>query len=375
MSNWPRVWEILDTLLDDFDPSQAPNRENNYYWSVWLAARLANTLSIHTQQIKRPYRPIYDNLRNWIKFILLGDVRLPPVERAELGDILGLLGDDRKGVHLIDKLPDIDWCEIPSGDFHIGVTEEDIDLQKSKPWAAGWGFNRETPARHMHAASFYISRYPITQIQFKAFVVDGGYTSPEWWTKPGWEWLKENKVLSHAETSWGDQLNLPQTNVSWYEAMAFCRWLGKQVSDEISLPTEMEWERAARGADGRAFTWGDEFDTNYCNAEPTHIGRVCSVGCFPGSEGPWLKNTPSDMCGNVWEWCTTIYEEANGKEFSYPYDPEDGREDLELGDTYMRVLRGGCYLNVPFVVRTTFRGRDKPNARYGRQGFRVVKRS
>jgi formylglycine-generating enzyme required for sulfatase activity len=147
-------------------------------------------------------------------------------------------------------------------------------------------------------------------------------------------------------------------NVSWYEAVAFCGWLGERLGIGIRLPTESEWEKSSRGPDGRIYPWGDEFDASRCNASETEIGGTSAVGCFPSGASPYGA---LDMSGNVWEWCSTKWRES----YEEPAD-ENLRENAS------RVLRGGSFDINLRRVRCAFRvGRDPPLAfRY--LGFRVA---
>jgi len=106
-------------------------------------------------------------------------------------------------------------------------------------------------------------------------------------------------------------------------------------------------------------------------ASKSGIGSVCVVGCF-GRGGQWADGGANDMSGNIWEWCSTIFEIEEEREFRHPYDAADGREDSSRGEEALRLLRGGAYLSNALNVMTTFRGRDQPSRQYGRQGFRVV---
>ena len=111
-------------------------------------------------------------------------------------------------------------------------------------------------------------------------------------------------------------------------------WLSKQLGFEVRLPTEAQWEKAARGVDGRIYPWDSEFDARRCNVKNTGIGHTCAVGIFPLPDGPW-KDNPLDMSGNVWEWCFSKYAK-------YPYDESDGRNDKD--GTNRRVVRGGSFV-------------------------------
>jgi formylglycine-generating enzyme required for sulfatase activity len=136
--------------------------------------------------------------------------------------------------------------------------------------------------------------------------------------------------------------------VTWYEALAFCRWLTLALreqgelreSEEVMLPSEAHWEKAARGTDGCIYPWGDEADPNRANYNDTGIGTTSAVGCFPGGTSPYGLE---DASGNVLEWCG------------------DGR-----------VVRGGAFDYVARFVRCAYRDFGDPTTRYGRLGFRVV---
>jgi formylglycine-generating enzyme required for sulfatase activity len=153
--------------------------------------------------------------------------------------------------------------------------------------------------------------------------------------------------------------------VTWYEALAYCRWLTEQLrawerraepirqllceeSWQVRLPGEAEWEKAARGTEGRIFPWGNEPDPDRANCGDTGISSTSAVGCFPGGGSPYGV---LDMAGNVWEWCHSLYQ-------PYPYKQEDGQEDLGAGGT--RVLRCGSFDSSLRCVRCASRLRSSP---------------
>ena len=174
--------------------------------------------------------------------------------------------------------------------------------------------------------------------------------------------------------------NRPVRWVSWHEAIAYCEWLGAQLKTakafdgtelaglirsggwRISLPSELEWEKAARGGLRDAvFSWGDDSDAEQANYEAT-VGDTSTVGCYPPN-GYGLF----DMIGNVWEWTQSLYA-------PYPYQSNDGRENLDAGDDVDRVLRGGSWILRRGVARCAFRYGNHPHARANHVGFRVVLR-
>lgn len=364
-----QLWSLLDSLLDEHLPVNPGSGDPRWY-SVWLAARIVVEQEMYSSVQTPSKRGTIFRLKGWIRLLLRTFGALNSVERVEVGRALGVIGDNRPGVGLQENgIPDIEWCVIPAGEFLMGIKPEHIRNIKKQPWATGWNFTRETPHFSMTLPKYNISRYPITQKQFQAFVnADDGYVNNRWWTADGLL-CRENSVPPPASSL----DNSPQVEVRWYEAIAFCNWLSHKLGYKVRLPTEPEWEKAARGNDGRIFPWGDVFDSNFCNVGETGIGFPSPVGCFPLKNTAWGEDTPLDMTGNIWEWCTTICEKLDGGKYPYPYDASDGREDLSLPGEYLRVVRGGCFSNKPIYVQVTYRGRDKPDVKLPYEGFRVVR--
>jgi formylglycine-generating enzyme required for sulfatase activity len=165
-----------------------------------------------------------------------------------------------------------------------------------------------------------MARYPVTNAQYQAFIDAGGYRSARqsllktvnnlWQGDDWWRGLKRPEP----ETSRWLQANRPRTNVDWYEAVAFSRWLSKQLGYEVRLPNELEWERAARGRDGWQYPWGNAYESGRANIDETwgndrvgewNLGQTTAVGVYrhgASSEGVL------DLSGNVWEWCLNQYE-------------------------------------------------------------------
>ncbi|MEN8177601.1 MAG: SUMF1/EgtB/PvdO family nonheme iron enzyme [Pseudomonadota bacterium] len=227
-------------------------------------------------------------------------------------------------------LPDIDWVEIPAGLFIYGEGEEqqEIDLDL-----------------------FQISRYPITNSQYQCFIDAGGYEEERWW---------QDLIKPEPEKSTWEQPNRPRTDVDWYEAVAFTRWLSAQLNQPIRLPTEQEWEKAARDADGRQYPWGNEYINGYANVDESeekgeYLKQTTAVGLYPLDKSPYGVR---DMAGNVWEWCLNKYKH-----------PEQIEPDTS-GDS--RVLRGGSWIYNPGNARAANRYRDLPDYRNYDGGFRVV---
>ncbi len=226
-------------------------------------------------------------------------------------------------------LPDIDWVEIPGGEFLYQQRE------------------RRT------LGTFRIARYPITNVQYQTFVDAGGYRAERWW---------RDLRRPEPEPSHWPQGNRPRTNVDWYEAVAFTRWLSAQLRYEIRLPTEEEWERAARGREGREYPWGAEYESGRANideswdkAGPWNLAQTTAVGVYP--HGASVEGV-RDLSGNVWEWCLNRYDQ-----------PERIQPDTS---GQAQVLRGGSWFVHAADARASRRGWDRPGYRDARIGFRLV---
>ena len=151
--------------------------------------------------------------------------------------------------------------------------------------------------------------------------------------------------------------------VSWHDATAYCGWLAAETKKHYRLPSEAEWEKAARGTDGLIYPWGNEWDETRLNSKEAGPGDTTPVGQYSPS-GDSLYGA-ADMAGNVWEWTLSLFK-------PYPYDPDDGREDLDAPNDVPRVVRGGAFYYARRGVRAACRGWGVPGDGLWGVGFRVV---
>ncbi len=230
---------------------------------------------------------------------------------------------------------------------------------------------REAPYHKLDLPEYVIGKYPVTNAEFARFVEAGGYQEKGWWTEAGWQ-EKEARNWAAARY-WQDprynKPNQPVVGVSWYEAVAYCRWLSADRGETYRLPTEAEWEKAARGVDGNLFVWGNKFEASRLNVleGEQQVMATTPVGIYPDGRSPFGV---FDCAGNVWEWCTT-------KAFKpYPYDREEDEWSSEyLKGTDDRILRGGCWNNYQGYTRCAYRAWFLIDNRDSRYGFRVVSAS
>ncbi len=327
-----------------------------------LAGEALLEIGLKDVQAVARHAPLLERVKEWLAG-LVGTGALVAVERSDVANTLARFGDFRLGVGLgADGLPDIAWCEVPAGPFTMG---DDKGYEFDIPYA------------------YKISRYPVTNGQFQAFVDADGYRIEEYWREAKREGVWKNGMIQsrmHPE-DYGEPFSLsnhPVVGITWYEALAFTRWLteelrrAKRLGDawEVRLPSEAEWEKAARGTDGRTYPWGQELDRDRANYDDTGIGSTSAVGCFPKGASPYGVE---DMSGNVWEWTRSLWgKDWETPEFKYPYDARDGRENLDASREVRRVLRGGAFgINADFV-RCAARGGNLPDLRLRNIGFRVV---
>ncbi|MCB0214354.1 MAG: SUMF1/EgtB/PvdO family nonheme iron enzyme, partial [Anaerolineae bacterium] len=247
---------------------------------------------------------------------------------------------------------------IPAGPFLMGTPESEMP-ELEKLGLKRKVLNREVPQHEIDLSAYAIQRYPVTNVEFGRFIDEQGYQIRDYWTEAGWQ-QKERDGWTQprywADSRWNDPAQ-PVVGVSWYEAAAYAAWLAAKTNRPYRLPTEAEWEKAARGSDGRRYPWGNDWQPESCNNKANGLGRTTPVGQYlPTGDSPFGAG---DMAGQVWEWCSSKYGGGGDKpQFDYPYRPNDGREDVEGTDT--RILRGGSWNNDAAVCRCGFRSRGYP---------------
>lgn len=231
---------------------------------------------------------------------------------------------------------------VPAGEFTMGTDD---------PQAP----DDQRPARKVNVDAFYIDKHEVTNAQFKEFILANGYKTRKYWTKEGWDFIRKKRVyyiypekatyhidspLGFGENDVSTAPNHPVIGVSWYEASAYAKWAGKR------LPTEAEWEKAARGTDARIYPWGNKFDFSKLKYFPHH-DKLSPVGSYPKGASPYGV---LDMAGSVAEWCA---------------DNIDNKET--------KVLRGGGWDALRLQLRCTYRKNQPPIYQYYNTGFRCAK--
>ena len=261
------------------------------------------------------------------------DADLPP---DHLPPHLAHLSFEGRVIHGVEViLPPL--CIVPAGPFLMGTdTARDAVTEKER-WT-----KPETPQHSVTLPTYKIARYPVTVAEYACFVRTGQPTPDQWETQ-----------LSN--------LDYPVGNVTWHDAVAYASWLSKQTGDCFRLPTEADWEKAARGTDGRLYPWGDSFDTSRCNTIESIIKAATPIGNYPGGTSFYGVQ---DMAGNIWEWTSSLLT-------PYPYQEADGREDAHAPG--LRVLRGGSWFNEAWYARAAYRNSYYPEYIYDDVGFRLVR--
>jgi iron(II)-dependent oxidoreductase len=269
---------------------------------------------------------------------------------------------------------------IPAGDFIMGSSDEQVERYvKQFNWDYNW-YEDERPQHTVYLDAYYIDKYEVTNAQYKKFIDETGHSVPTESREAVKNILREvfqstgqldvpdsyiNAVMDTCEpyiwkngTYPPNKADHPVLLVSWDDANAYCQWAGKR------LPTEAEWEKAARGKDGRTYPWGEEIDPTRLNYDE-HAGGTTKVGSYPLGVSPFGVY---DMAGNVWEWVADWYD----KDY-YRYSPRKNPKGPKSGTSH--VLRGGSWKFDGYDARVADRNYHlgNPSYVYNLNGFRCAK--
>jgi formylglycine-generating enzyme required for sulfatase activity len=249
-----------------------------------------------------------------------------------------------------------DMVFVAAGNFIQGSSDAEINAAIQMcanayggvcPHPLDW-FTDETPRRMVYLDAFYIDRWEVTNQQFAAFVAATGHVTDAEKKGEGQTWRALNTA---------GREKYPVVWMSWNDANAYCQWAGKR------LPTEAQWEKAARGSEGYIWPWGSNWEAGRANASDGGAGAVVAVGSYPKSASPYGV---MDVAGNVWEWVADWYD-------PYWYSNSPTRNPGGPPSGVSRVLRGGSYRNPPWEVRAVHRHNGGPDGYAPDHGFRCVK--
>ncbi len=235
---------------------------------------------------------------------------------------------------IITKPDKMEWVTISAGEFIMGSSKEQIRRVKGiDPEFSDEWLEREQPQRKIYLSEYTIAKYTITNRQFKAFVDESGYQ-----TERELDGLGKSIWYKLREAPLEERLDHPVVCVTRKDALAYCEWFSEKTGIQIGLPTEAQWEKAARGSDGRLWPWGDEFDEMKCNI----AGKgTTAVGNYPQGASPYGV---MDCAGNIWEWCddwfaTDYYDYAPVRD---PRGPDSGEYYVVRGGSWYRGRRSAC---------------------------------
>lgn len=240
---------------------------------------------------------------------------------------------------------------VPAGEFVMGITPEQVKTLVEKHGASPGGFDFEKPAHTVNVSDFWIDRYLVTNQEYKKFIdANPNYPAPD----SAIEQLRALRWDDVTRTFPKGRDYFPVVLVSWFDANAYCAWAGKR------LPTEAEWEKAARGTDGRLYPWGNDWASDKTASGQRGALDASPVGKFQAGASPY---TAHDMVGNVWQWTSSLFE-------PYPYDASDGRQDPQTPGE--RAARGGMFAFGPAVSRVNARNKLEPNEKALSVGLRCA---
>jgi formylglycine-generating enzyme required for sulfatase activity len=244
-------------------------------------------------------------------------------------------------------------------------TKASIGLTKRIPggeYRMGSRFHPREERRVVQVAEFQLAHVPVTVSQYAAFVESKQLAEERWWSAEGWLWLtgktdgwgRVNRLLPENWEAQQARPFHPVTGVCAYEAEAYCAWISAQKNKRARLPSEQEWEFAARGEDGRPFPWGEEFDAALANTVERQLGETVEPASIPGDVSPFEV---MDLCGNVQEWTGSLYIPIPGE---------------VVPAWSLRVARGGSFNDTSFGARTSYRRGYPPGYFFPFLGFRLA---
>ncbi len=271
----------------------------------------------------------------------------------------------------------MEFVRIPKGQFIMG-SKDDNEL----------AWDDERPQHVLDIPyDYWIGKHPVTNAQFGKFVHSTTFETRAERVGWGWVWNARKGQWGKEEgANWRNPLGAnsgiagleshPVVLVCWYDALAFCEWLNQKHPANLPrdyhfrLPSEAEWEKAARGPEGNEWPWGNAYDAAPCSSRDN--GKLCTVpvgACSPRGDSVYGV---ADMSGNAWEWTLTLWGMDRDKaEYVYPYVGDDGRESKSAGDIYYRIIRGGSFKDDMKGVRCACRDLDPPHYSLNNLGFRV----
>ncbi|MFN4260586.1 MAG: formylglycine-generating enzyme family protein [Gemmataceae bacterium] len=252
---------------------------------------------------------------------------------------------------------------VPEGPFWMGLPENDFLAEE-----------HEKPLRRVWLSAFWIDWYPVSNARFAQFLAAGGYEQRRWWSPRGWEWRCQYDItepLHWREPGW-DGPEQPVAGVSWFEADAYARWAGRR------LPTDAEWEKAARGDDQRRYPWGNDWPTARRANFAAHVRRTTPNGLYPDGVSPYGCH---DMAGNVNNWVSDWYWPPFGaycvthQLLTNPHLDDALRGQIDPARILAKVDRGGGFatpLEYHEVLSCTRKVYWSPDTREAWNGFRTA---
>ena len=363
------VWLLAETLCPEDvegDPQDTarPLVESNAWGALLAGQVLAETADL--SRIAKRDESKRDRIRDW-QLALLRRPALPAVERVLAGRSLDALGDPRPDVMTLDGMP---FCHVPAGPFWMGDDADD----------------NAKPMHQVDLPAYWMARHPVTTAQWRDYVAASGQQPSD-----------RDSLLGAG--------NMPAILMSWHEALAFCRWLSARWANhlpqgwQVALPSEAEWEKAARGGlripdspcittigdmtsaapprlrdnplPQREYPWGKYGQDDGCANVENDIGATSAIGAYPQGRSPVGCE---DLSGNVWEWTRSLWgEDWQTSAFAYPYRPDDiAREMLSADNGVMRVVRGGGWFIHRYAARCAYHNGLRPDYHLVYLGFRVV---